>query len=118
MYVHIHRAELTVLVEDLLSVMDEVPIPSDDSDVYLSGGSGEESITSATSDQRSSFATHGSWLSTSAEMLSDCNEAVDDLGSTDSSVYLEPRTDVQDSDEGFNLDVAGDSDVGLISDEE
>ena len=101
---------------------EEVLMPSDDSDVYHSDGSGEESITSATSDRRSSSASHGSRLSdTSAETLSDCiNEEIDDLGSTDSSVYLEPRTDVQDSDEAFNLDVVGDSDsdVGPISDEE
>lgn len=45
------------------------------------------------------------------------NEDVHDVGSTDSSVYLEPLTDVQDSDEAFTLDVA-DSDVGPISDEE
>ena len=98
--------------------MAEGPIPSDGSDVYLSG---EESITSATSDQPLSSASHGSRLSTSAEMLSDCIEAIDDLGLTDSSEYLiEPRIDMQDSDEAFNLDVAGDSDsnVGLISDEE
>ena len=99
-------------------------MPSDDSDVYHSGGSScDESNTSATSsDQRTSSVSRGSRFSSSAEALSECNEEVDDMESTDSSVYLDQRrsTDVQDSDEAFNLDVAGDSDSdgGPVSDEE
>ncbi len=102
-------------------------VPSDDSDVYPDSGGGgcDESNTSATSgDHRTSSASRESCFSPSAEALSECNEEVDDLGSTDSSVFLDPRrsTDVQDSDEAFNLDIAGDSDsdvhVGPISDEE
>lgn len=86
----------------------------DDSDIYSSGGSGEESIISATSDQWSS---HGSRLSTTTETF---NEEVDDLESTDSSIYLEPHTNEQDSDEAFNLNVAADSDsdVDPVDDEE
>ena len=107
------------------STMAEVPMPSDDSDVYNSGGSGcDESNTSATSsDQRRSSVSRGSRFSSSAEELSECiNEEMDDMGSTDSSVYLDQRSiDVQDSDEAFNLDVAGDSDLDgdhPVSDEE
>jgi hypothetical protein len=89
-------------------------VPSDDSDVYHSGGSGcDESATSG--DHRTSSASSESCFSPSAEALSECNEEVDDLGSTDSSVFLDPRrsTDMQDSDEAFNLDVAGDSDSDI-----
>lgn len=105
-----------ILTSDL-SDMSEVPLPSDDSDVYHSGSSGDESIASITSDQRSSSASRESRFSTSAETLS--NEEAGDVGSTDSSVYIEPRTDMEDSEDAFNLDIAGesDSDVGPISDE-
>ena len=101
---------------NLLPNMAEVPLPSDDSDIYCSGSSGNESIASITSDQRSSSANRQSRLSTSsAETLS--NEEASDVGSTN-SVYIEPHTDMEDSDEAFNVDVAGvsDSDIGPISD--
>ena len=84
-------------------------LPSDDSDIYVSGDSSEECLVS---DQPSSSASHGSRLSTSAETESNCNEEVDELESIDSSEYLELHTtnSLQDSDEDFDLDIAGDSD--------
>ena len=106
--------------------MAEVPRPSDDSDVYHSGGSGcDESNTSiASSDRRASSVSRGSCFSSSAEALSECiNEEVDDTKSTDSSVNLDQLTSTeasQDSDAAFNFDVSGDSDQGLgpVSDED
>ena len=47
------------------------------------------------------------------------NEEAGDVGSTDSSMYIELRMEMEDLGEAFNLDVAGesDSDVGPISNE-
>ena len=90
-------------------VLNMAELPSDDSDIYVSGDSSEEYLIS---DQPSSSASHGSRLSTSAESESNCNEEVDELESIDSSEYLELHTtnSLQDSDEDFDLDIAGDSD--------